>query len=59
MILTFSDNGKLADLDALKKKAGVSSEEWDYLVELGVGDRRDEAVLKQIPTATKTAFTRK
>lgn len=37
----------------------LSKEEWDYLVELGVGDRQDERVLKGIATATKTAFTRK
>ncbi|KAG8981914.1 hypothetical protein FRC05_000056 [Tulasnella sp. 425] len=37
----------------------LSKEEWDYLVELGVGERNDEAVLKKIPTAVKTAFTRK
>lgn len=37
----------------------LSKDEWDYLVELGVGDRNDEAVLKKIPTAVKTAFTRK
>ncbi|KAG8901434.1 hypothetical protein FRB99_005308 [Tulasnella sp. 403] len=37
----------------------LSKEEWDCLVELGVGDRQDEIVLKKIPPATKTAFTRK
>ncbi|KAG9048251.1 hypothetical protein FS837_000387 [Tulasnella sp. UAMH 9824] len=37
----------------------LSKDEWDYLVELGVGDRNDETVLKKIPTAVKTAFTRK
>ncbi|KAF7792994.1 hypothetical protein EIP86_004099 [Pleurotus ostreatoroseus] len=33
LILTFSDNGKLADLEALKRKSGVSDGEWDYLLE--------------------------
>ncbi|KAG8855857.1 hypothetical protein FRB96_006679 [Tulasnella sp. 330] len=37
----------------------LSKEEWDYVVELGVGDRQDDAVLKKIPAATKTAFTKK
>ena len=37
----------------------LSREDWDTVVELGLGDFRDEAVLKKIPTATKTAFTRK
>ena len=37
----------------------LSKEEWDYVVELGLGERQDETVLKKIPTATKSAFTRK
>ena len=37
----------------------LSREEWDSLVELGVGDRIDTQVLKKISTATKTAFTKK
>lgn len=37
----------------------LSREDWDSLVELGVGDHKDEAVLKKISTATKTSFTRK
>lgn len=37
----------------------LSREDWDTLVELGVDDRRDEAVLKKISTATKSGFTRK
>ena len=37
----------------------LSREDWDTVVERGLGDFRDEAVLKKIPTATKTAFTRK
>ena len=36
----------------------LSKEDWDTLVELGVGDRNEGAVLKGIPTATKTAFTK-
>ncbi|KZT38716.1 DNA replication factor C, large subunit [Sistotremastrum suecicum HHB10207 ss-3] len=37
----------------------LSREDWDSLVELGVGDHKDETVLKKISTATKTSFTRK
>ena len=33
LILTFSENGKLADLDALRTKSGVSAEEWDDLLQ--------------------------
>jgi len=36
----------------------LNREDWETLVELGVGDRNDVAVLKSIPTATKTAFTK-
>ena len=37
----------------------LSREDWDTLVELGLGEQRDDAVLKKIATATKTALTRK
>ena len=37
----------------------LSKEGWDTIVELGVGDRRDELVFKKIAPATKTAFTKK
>lgn len=37
----------------------LSKEDWDTLVELGVGDNKDDVVLKKIPTATKTSLTRK
>jgi hypothetical protein len=36
LILTFSDNGSLADLTELKKKSGISEEEWDDLVQYTV-----------------------
>jgi Replication factor RFC1 C terminal domain len=36
----------------------LNKEDWDTLVELGVGDRKDETILKSIPTNTKTAFTK-
>ena len=37
----------------------LSKEDWDTIVELGVGDHSDALVLKKISTATKTSFTRK
>ncbi|KZT13273.1 DNA replication factor C, large subunit [Laetiporus sulphureus 93-53] len=37
----------------------LSREEWDTIVELGLDEHKDALVLKKIPTATKTAFTRK
>ncbi|TFK94857.1 aflatoxin-detoxifizyme [Polyporus arcularius HHB13444] len=33
LILTFSENGKLADLGALQQKSGVSVDEWDDLLQ--------------------------
>ncbi|KAI0637521.1 replication factor RFC1 C terminal domain-containing protein [Trametes polyzona] len=37
----------------------LTREDWDTIVELGVGDRADTIVTKKISTATKTSFTRK
>ena len=37
----------------------LSKEDWDSLVELGVGDNKDELILKKINTQTKTALTRR
>jgi hypothetical protein len=37
----------------------LSKEEWDTIVELGVGDKKDELILKKIPAPTKAAFTKK
>ncbi|KZT62466.1 DNA replication factor C, large subunit [Calocera cornea HHB12733] len=37
----------------------ISKDEWDTIVELGVGDNRGDDVLKKLSTATKTHFTRK
>lgn len=37
----------------------LSKEDWDTIVELGVGQNKDELVLKKISTAVKTSFTRK
>lgn len=37
----------------------LTREDWDTIVELGVGDNVDTHVLKKISTATKTSFTKK
>ncbi|KAI0059347.1 DNA replication factor C large subunit [Artomyces pyxidatus] len=37
----------------------LSREDWDTIVELGVGDNKEDLVLKKIPAATKSALTRK
>lgn len=37
----------------------LTKEEWDTIVELGLDQNKDEAVLKKISTATKTNLTRK
>ncbi|GAW03798.1 purine nucleotide binding protein [Lentinula edodes] len=37
----------------------LSKEDWDTVVELGVGEQKDDLILKKIPAATKTTFTRK
>lgn len=36
----------------------LSKDDWDTLVELGVGDMHMDNILKKIPTASKTAFTK-
>lgn len=36
----------------------LNKEDWESLVELGVGDMEGEAMLKKIPTQTKSTFTR-
>lgn len=37
----------------------LSKEDWDTIVELGVDDKKDQIVAKEISTATKTALTKK
>lgn len=37
----------------------ISRDDWDTLVELGVDDHKDDAILKKISAATKTSFTKK
>ena len=37
----------------------LSKEDWDTILELGVDDKKDQIVAKNISTATKTALTKK
>jgi hypothetical protein len=37
----------------------ISREDWDTIVELGLGEQKDKVVLKKIATATKAALTRR
>ena len=37
----------------------ISREDWDTIVELGIGEQKEDVVLKKIATATKSALTRK
>jgi replication factor C subunit 1 len=36
----------------------LGKEDWDAFVELGVDTMRDDLILKKIPSAAKSAFTR-
>ena len=33
LILTFSENGTITDLNKLKEKSGLSADEWDRILE--------------------------
>jgi replication factor C subunit 1 len=37
----------------------LSKDDWDTIVEVGVGEFAQDTVLKQVPSATKAALTRK
>lgn len=37
----------------------LTKEDWDGIVDFGVGNNKGEAILKKIPTKLKTSFTRK
>jgi len=37
----------------------LSKDDWDALVELGVGEHNGDAILKKIPAGTKTSFSKK
>jgi len=61
LIQPLIDHGSDAvpDVIATMDEYYLSKEEWDYLVELGVGSRNEDAVLKKIPGPTKANFTKK
>lgn len=37
----------------------LSKEDWDCIIDFGIGDNKGDVLLKKIPTKVKTAFTRK
>ncbi|THU99376.1 purine nucleotide binding protein [Dendrothele bispora CBS 962.96] len=49
----------IADVIQTMDEYYLSREDWDTIVELGVDSRKDDLILKKIPTAVKTSFTRK
>ena len=57
--LNFTLQGAVDEVIERMDEYFLSREDWDTVVELGVDDHRDDHILKKIPTATKTAFTRK
>lgn len=36
----------------------LGKEDWDAFVELGVDQMKDDLIMKKIPTAVKSSFTR-
>ncbi|KAK4704443.1 replication factor C subunit 1, partial [Phenoliferia sp. Uapishka_3] len=49
----------IEDVISLMDNYFITKEDWDAIVELGVGDGfRDDEVLKMIPSAVKSTFTR-
>ena len=46
----------LDDIIEMMDEYFLTKEDWDSIIELGVGPMREETV--KIPTQTKTAFTR-
>ncbi|KAM6493294.1 Replication factor RFC1 C terminal domain containing protein [Amanita muscaria] len=61
LVQPLAENGTTAAEKVIRRmdEYYLSKEDWDTIVELGVGDHKDEIILKKIPPATKTAFTRK
>lgn len=62
--LTLTADTMLIDQDAVEEVISymdeyyLGKEDWDAFVELGVDTMKEELILKKIPTATKSAFTR-
>jgi replication factor C subunit 1 len=61
MILSLTNSLKNAvpDVIDVMDQYYLTKDDWEALIELGVGENREETVLKQIATATKTSFTKK
>jgi len=55
------DEGSSAVDDIIKDMDDyyISREDWDTIVELGIGEQKEDVVLKKIATATKSALTRR
>ncbi|KAK7696549.1 hypothetical protein QCA50_001207 [Cerrena zonata] len=55
------DNGASAVDDVIERLDDyfLNRDDWDTAIELGVGDLKDDLVLKKISPATKTALTKK
>lgn len=61
LVTPLVENGAASVDEVIERMDGyyLSKEEWDTIVELGVGEWKDDVLLKKIPTAVKTAFTKK
>ncbi|KAF8522451.1 purine nucleotide binding protein [Hysterangium stoloniferum] len=61
LVQPLTDNGSSAVDEVIEcmDEYYLSKEDWDTIVELGVGESKDDKILKNISAATKTAFTKK
>ncbi|KAI0285111.1 DNA replication factor C large subunit [Russula aff. rugulosa BPL654] len=61
LVQPLMDQGSNAVEDVIKDMDDyyISREDWDTIVELGIGEQKEDVVLKKIATATKSALTRK
>jgi hypothetical protein len=53
LILTFSENGTITDIDALKEKSGLSEDEWDRVLEFAsqVNRRSSDVVARSFSSS--------
>ncbi|KAK7206481.1 replication factor RFC1 C terminal domain-containing protein [Myxozyma melibiosi] len=58
-IATRANEGGVEDAIKFMDEYYLTKEDFDAVLELGVGPKNGEELWKKIPTATKTAFTRK
>ncbi len=56
LILTFSENGTITDIDALKEKSGLSEDEWDRVLEFAsqVNRRSSDVVARSFSSSLTT-----